>query len=276
MEITPPAQYLPLDARLVITDMDGTLLDGCGKVPERLWPILATMRERGAFFVPASGRQYQTLATLFAREADGMPFIAENGTYVVRDGVEISSSTLDPEFVAGVIQRIRGLVDDGHDLGLVLAGKRAAYVERPDRPFVDEVSIYYHSHEVVDDLLSVEDDVLKIAIYDFDDAELGTFPYVQDFASTHSVVVSGHHWIDIMNTGVNKGQAVKALQDSLGITPEQTVAFGDYLNDLEMLQASGVSFATANAHPDIVNAARYVAPANTDEGVIEVLQNIFG
>ena len=56
----------PVDVRLVVVDMDGTLLDGHGRIPAGLWPLLGVMRERGIVFAPASGRQYATLATMFA------------------------------------------------------------------------------------------------------------------------------------------------------------------------------------------------------------------
>ena len=60
--------------RLVVADMDGTLLDADGVVPDRLWPLLDLMRERGIAFCPASGRQYATLlrALLLARRGDGL------------------------------------------------------------------------------------------------------------------------------------------------------------------------------------------------------------
>jgi hydroxymethylpyrimidine pyrophosphatase-like HAD family hydrolase len=66
------------------------------------------------------------------------------------------------------------------------------------------------------------------------------------------------------------------LQKALGVTPAQTAAFGDYLNDLEMLQAADLSYAVANAHPDVARVARYTAPSNLEEGVITVLHRLLG
>lgn len=277
IEPTDPSVYLPsIDPRLIVTDMDGTLLDADANIPERLWALLHRMKERGIVFAPASGRQYFTLASLFAREIEGMPIIAENGGFVVRDGEEISSITLDRDFVVSTVHLLRTLKDRGRNLGIVVAGKKAAYVERDDEAFMYEVRKYYHSHQVLADQLDFDDDIIKIAIFDFDDAESGTAPYLLHLRDTHAVVISGEHWIDVMDPRINKGTAVESLQRELGITREQTVAFGDYLNDLEMMYASGPSFATANAHEGIIEAARFVAPSNTDEGVIEVLENILG
>ena len=60
-----------------------------------------------------------------------------------------------------------------------------------------------------------------------------------------------------------------------GITAAQTMAFGDYLNDLEMLRAVEHSYAMANAHPAVLRAARHVAPANTEDGVLATLREVF-
>lgn len=260
--------------RLVVADMDGTLLDQHGHVPDGLWPQLDQLRERGIVFAPASGRQYATLARLFGRASDGMPFIAENGTYVVRDGAELVSVTLDRDLVTAAVGVVRELARGGRDLGLVLCGKRSAYVERGDEPFLAEARQYYAALAVVADVLDAEDDVLKLAVFDFGDAESGTAPALSRFRRSHQVVVSGRHWIDIMAAGVNKGTAVRGLQRELGITPEQTAAFGDYLNDLDLLDAAGLSFAMANAHPEVLARARAVAPANTAGGVVTVLAQL--
>ncbi|WP_229053097.1 Cof-type HAD-IIB family hydrolase [Aeromicrobium sp. Leaf350] len=261
---------------MVVVDMDGTLLDGRGEVPDALWPLLRAMHERGIAFVPASGRQHATLARLFDRASEGMPVIAENGTYVARDGVELASVTLDRELVITAVALLRDLAIQGRNLGVVLCGKRSAYVERTDETFLAEARRYYVALASVDDLLAVDDDVLKLAIFDFDDAETGTAPSLERFRETHQVVVSGEHWIDVMAAGVNKGHAVRMLQAELGVTAAQTAAFGDYLNDLEMLDAADLSFAMANAHPEVMARARYTAPSNTDLGVVTTLRALLG
>ncbi|MFG3019305.1 Cof-type HAD-IIB family hydrolase [Streptomyces sp. NPDC048254] len=273
---TPGHPAGPADIRLVVTDMDGTLLDDEKRVPGGLWPMLAELRRRGVLFSPASGRQYATLARQFADVADGMVFIAENGTYVVRDGVELSSDVLDPAVAGGLARTVRRLVADGVDVGAVVCGKRSAYVERTDEAFLAEVRRYYVEHRVVDDLTAVDDDVIKVALFDFGPAERTTAPALADFAATHQVVVSGEHWVDVMNRTANKGTALRGLQRELGITPAQTMVFGDYLNDLEMLDAADWSFAMANAHPDVIRRARHLAPSNNDNGVLRTVARILG
>lgn len=259
-----------VDVRLIAADMDGTLLDGGGEIPADLWPLLDELHDRGIVFAPASGRQYATLRRMFDSHAAGMVFIAENGTYVVRDDVELSSDTLARDAVVDIVQTVRERTD--LDLAVVVCGKRSAYIERDDAAFRPEADKYYAKLTAVEDVLAQDDEVLKVAVYDFDSSEVGAGPALAAFAHTHQVVVSGQHWVDIMNLGVDKGTALRRLQDALGVTAAQTVAFGDYLNDLELLQAAGLSFAMANAHPRVQAVARYQAPANTDGGVVQVVR----
>lgn len=275
LPLDPAACPDDLDLRLVVADMDGTLLDEHKRVPDAFWPLLERMQARGIAFVPASGRQYATLAELFAQASEGMPFIAENGMFTVRDGVELGSVILDGAFVREALVLLRKLARE-RDLGVVLCGKRSAYVERTDEPFLAEARRYYVELATVGDLLAVEDEVLKLAVYDFGDAEGGTFPALAPLARTHQVVVSGEHWVDVMAAGANKGEALLALQRELGVTRSQTAVFGDYLNDLELLDAADLSFAMANAHPEVLARARFVAPANSEAGVVTTLTALLG
>lgn len=259
-----------LDVRLVVSDMDGTLLTTVGAVPDSFWPLLETMRTRGITFAPASGRQYATLAGLFP--GPGISYIAENGNLVVHGGQVLSTTSMDAATVRGVIDTTRTAASVA-DLGLVVCGRESAYVERTDAPFLAEVRTYYAALTIVEDLTTVSDTVLKLALYDFADAER-TAGRFADVAETHQVVVSSRHWIDIMDRDVDKGRGVRALQRALGVGPAQTVVFGDYLNDLELLDAADWSFAVANAHPEVRARARYVVPSNDESGVVTVLRQL--
>ena len=179
---------IPQDIRLVVADMDGTLLDEHSEIPQGFWPMLARLRSRGVEFVPASGRQYATLRAMFADKAaqvlDGgeLSYIAENGNVVAIDGNIAEVHGVDTDVIRWTIDTVNASAAAGeYDMGLVLCGLRAAYVQRTDKPFLDEVGKYYAALEIVDDLHSVLEDViasngesdtiLKLAILDFDDAE---------------------------------------------------------------------------------------------------------
>ncbi|MGO4785057.1 Cof-type HAD-IIB family hydrolase [Cryobacterium sp. W22_MBD10_FK3] len=265
--MTHPTQSA--DIRLIASDMDGTLLDADGQVPERFWPLLENILAAGILFSPASGRQYQTLEAVFG-DRDGLVYIAENGTNIVQDGVSIAMEPVVGSIIAPVVDWVRSSIAAGADLGIVVCGAGSAYIERADEEFVAQVRPYYAALTVVDDVTvaAAGDDVLKLAIFDRGRAETRTGPAVIALGLPADVVISGDNWVDIMRPGVNKGKALLHLQRHLGISREQTMAFGDYLNDAEMLDAAGHSYAVANAHPSIRERARHLAPSNLDEGVI--------
>ncbi|MHC5904902.1 Cof-type HAD-IIB family hydrolase [Streptomyces sp. S6] len=273
---TVPAGPSAPDIRLIVTDMDGTLLDDEKRTPEGLGDMLRLLRERGILFTPASGRQYATLERDFTGLSEGMVFIAENGTYVVRDGLELSSDTVAPEAAAEVVRTVRRLAASGVDVGVVVCGKRSAYVEQTDPAFLSEVRRYYLRNEIVDDVSSVSDDVIKVALHTFGSAERDVAPAFTAFTRTHQVVVSGERWVDIMNPAADKGTALRRLQSDLGITPAQTMVFGDYLNDLEMLDAADWSYAMAGAHPEVIRRARHMAPSNNENGVLRTIARVLG
>ena len=257
------------DIRLIASDMDGTLLDADGAVPASFWPLLDNILAAGILFSPASGRQYQTLQAVFG-DRDGLVYIAENGTNIVRDGVSIALETVVPSIISPVVEWVRATAAAGADLVIVVCGARSAYIERADEAFVAQVRPYYAALEIVQDVTAAAeaDDVLKLAIFDAGRAETRTGPAVLALDLPADVVISGENWVDIMRPGANKGKALLHLQQHLGIGREQTMAFGDYLNDAELLDAAGHSYAVANAHPSIRARARHQAPSNLDEGVI--------
>ena len=67
---------------------------------------------------------------------------------------------------------------------------------------------------------------------------------------------------------------MEVLQKKFGISFEETMIFGDYFNDLEMLQKGYYSYSMANAHPDIRNVARFAAKSNDENGVVVVLEEV--
>lgn len=272
------------DVRLVAMDMDGSLLDDAKLVDPSFWPLLDELLARGVVVCPASGRQYATLRAQLGR--DDLVYIAENGSLVVRDGLPEATDLLDAATAHDAVRRVRDAMsaqgtgsarDEGDatarlDLGTVLCGARSAYVERTDEAFLAQVRPYYALLEVVPDLTAVDDDVLKVAVFDFGPAAQGAGPLLEPLGDRCRVLVSGRHWVDLMSATADKGAALRRLQEALGVTAEQTVAFGDYFNDLGMLDAAAWSFAMDNAHPDVRAHARFVAPSNTENGVVRALR----
>ena len=262
------------DIRLIACDMDGTLLDNADHIHDDFWPLIDTLLELDILFCPASGRQYYSLLDRFSSVADKLVFIAENGTYVTHKGKELLSNPLDRTAAQRLVDVGRGLKAGDPAVNMVLCGKKSAYIETDDPGFSVEAAKYYQRLQIVPDLQTVEDDILKISVFARNASERLAYPAFAPFRDIYQVAVSGPHWIDIMVPHANKGSGIRHIQEKFGITREQTMAFGDFLNDLEMMNEATYSFAMANAHPKLKAAAGYQAPANDDNGVIRTIRHV--
>lgn len=253
--------------KLIVTDMDGTLLNSKGELPQNFYEVFKKLQAKNIIFAAASGRQYFTLLENFKPICDEMLFIAENGTYIVYKGEELAIHPLKKEIAHKLIKR-------GRELGveIVLATSKGAYLESSDKKFVSEVSKYYVKCEIVEDLLEIEGDILKVTICDFRGAEKCSYPAYQEFAHEAQICVAGEIWLDMMARDVNKGMAIRDIQEKLAISYEETMVFGDYLNDLEMLQNAYYSYAMENAHPLLKEVAHFKAKSNDENGVIETIK----
>jgi Cof subfamily protein (haloacid dehalogenase superfamily) len=259
MDLTP--------VRLVVTDMDGTLLNSRHQVSPRFFELFEALSARGIQFAAASGRQYESIAVKLAPILDHLVIIAENGGLVRHQGRELLSTPLSPVLRDQVLARLEK-VPGTHT---VLCGKDTAYLMPPTPEFERQLKEYYGSFEYLDRLRGFAGEVMKIAIYHFESAERHIYPEVKAFEEHLKVKVSGAHWVDISDPLAHKGHALELVQRHLGIPPEATMVFGDYNNDLEMLARAEFSFAMANAHPRVRKTARYHTGGNDEGGVEAVL-----
>ncbi|MDR9830930.1 HAD family hydrolase [Vibrio sp. FNV 38] len=257
--------------KFIASDMDGTLLDQYGRLNPELFDIVLKLAEKDILFSAASGRQYYSLKDTFAPVHDNIVYVAENGTLVMYKDKELYSCTMPKDEIISIIQAARK-IDGAY---IVLCGKRSAYIETQDNIALEEFQKYYHQCEYVSNLLSVEDDFIKVAICHFSGTEEHVNPKMAaQFSTTHQVVVSAKIWLDVMNAKASKGAAITHLQQIMGFGPEHSMAFGDYLNDIEMLQVCDHSFAMDNAHDKVKEVAKHLAPSNHQSGVITTIRSL--
>ena len=256
--------------KLIASDMDGTLLNDKNEIHEDFYKVFEELKKQDIIFAAASGRQYYNLAKRFDKIKDDMMFIAENGTFVVYKGKELILNALDKD-VANELIKIGRNISESY---IVLCGKKSAYIESNDERLITEVEKYYEEYKIVDDLTKVEDDILKVTICDFVGSEINSDTYFKSYKDKLQVSVSGQIWLDITDKGVNKGLAINKLQELLNIKHEETMVFGDYLNDLEMMGSAYHSYAMENAHDDLKKVARFTAKKNTENGVVEKIREV--
>ena len=234
--------------KLIAADMDGTLLDSAKQLPEGLFPLIRALRARGVRFAPASGRQYYTLYEQFGAIAEELLYISENGAMVC-DGSEIISFEAMPvEEVCRAVETVRVLPGV---YTIVSTRDGGVYEDEDDPAFLRNMKMYCARHRGVPDLLEFvrHEPVCKVALFCEGRAEQVLLPAFASFAGTSQVALSG---------------------------ADECMAFGDYLNDLELLQAVGEPYAMANAHEALKKVAKHICPSNDEDGVCRTLRAVFG
>ena len=254
--------------KIIFSDMDGTLLDEKGQLPQEFDETIAKLKERGVIFAPASGRQYFSLHNTFDKYKNDFLFIAENGTLAMYKDKELFSSPMDQKIALEILK----IADKFDNILRVYCGKKHSYIlETDNRPeYIEEINKYISKYEVVKDFNNIDDEPIKMSFFNMvGKSEENIYPAIKEkFGDKMQVVLASDFWTDVINLSISKGVAVQNVQKIMGITPDECAAFGDYLNDVQMLQAVTHSFAMANAHPDLKQLAKYETVSNAEHGVI--------
>jgi Cof subfamily protein (haloacid dehalogenase superfamily) len=259
--------------KLIMSDMDGTLLDENGQLPAGFADMAQELKRRGVMFAPCSGRQYYSLLDTFAGYEDEFIFLAENGTMVRYHDKELFSSTLNRKLGMKALQETR----QNPGIYEVFCGKQGAYIlaDEETTAFQDELRKYYTHAEVVDSFADIDDELIKCSFFDESgNADKRIYPYLQKYEGPFQVATSSAYWVDVMNYDINKGIAIQQVQKKLHITPMECAAFGDFLNDVEMMSSVYYSFAMENAHPKIKELARFQTASNREHGVLQGIQKL--
>ncbi len=256
--------------KMVVTDMDGTLLNSKHEVSQRFLNLFTELRKRNILFVAASGRQYHSILDKLDAIKRDIIVIAENGGLAIQNGREIVSIPL-PHKTKNEVISLLSKIDYIHP---VLCGKDTAYLLGTSPIFVKKLKEYYSKYQIIENLSEYDGEILKIAIYHFESSEKYIYPSVFHLEQELQVKISGENWVDISSKNANKGFALQKVMQQNNIMPDELMVFGDYNNDLEMLALADYSFAMANAHPNVLKTANYLTASNDDFGVEIILEKL--
>lgn len=259
--------------KLIASDIDGTLVkDGTLAIDKEYMDVIGKLIDKGIVFVACSGRQYRSERKLFAPIADRLLYISDGGT-VVRTPKEILKvDTMPDEIWKGMCSMVResmpscdyfistpdyGLAEDG--------GSRMFHWLRDS---------YGYDIREVPEMLNLENEqVIKFSVYHHNACEEMCAPlFTPAWKDKVTLASAGREWMDATLQGSGKASALAFLQEYLGITSDETCTFGDNINDIEMLQASGLSYAVSNSRPEVQAAAKNTCPPYWENGVLQVLK----
>ncbi|MFS4494765.1 HAD family hydrolase [Maribacter sp. 2308TA10-17] len=256
--------------KMVVSDMDGTLLNSNHEVSSRFFELFEELQKRNILFVAASGRQYASIVHKLEPIKNEILVIAENGALVKEKEKELLVTPIQNHLKSSLLSKIEN-IDGAHAM---LCGKYNAYFDGKSVPFLEQLKEYYASYEIHDNFNTVTDEIIKIAVYHNISAEEYIYPAMKDLEDQIKVKVSGLNWVDLNHTDANKGFALEKMQERFGISSEETMVFGDYNNDLEMLGKAKYSFAMENAHANVSEIANYKTTSNDDYGVERILEKL--
>ena len=263
--------------RLVAFDLDGTLFNDRKEVTPETFGTLKKAAEMGIEIVPSTGRFWNAIpanikALDFVRYA-----LTLNGAAIfdVKAGKTIAEFTIPVERAATLC---RVLDDLGVVYDFVADGK--GYMRRDNYERLADVMIGEWQVKIVRDMRSPVDDVYdvlagmsgvqKMQIYTLDKSLrenlLKSLPHVFPHLLFTSSISNN---IEINDTTANKGDGLRFLAGHLGLPMSETLAFGDGLNDITMIEAAGIGVAMENAVDEVKDAADYVTVDNNHDGVAE-------
>ncbi|OON41712.1 sugar-phosphatase [Izhakiella australiensis] len=259
--------------KMIAVDMDGTFLDDAKQYNrERFAHQYRELKARGIYFAVASGNQYYQLLSFFPELADEISFVAENGAWVIGEGVELFCGAFSRENVTAILHELDALPA----ITPVICGKQSAWVnENVSSDLLKLMSRHYHRLQKISDPYAINDTLFKFSLNLPDQdipALLEHFGHALDGIARP--VSSGFGFVDLIIPGVHKAHGLSLLQQHFGIEDNQVLAIGDSGNDAEMLAQAGFSFAMENAQPQIKKIARYQAGNNNQEGVLAVIDRV--
>ena len=269
-----------MSIRMIATDMDGTLLDGQGQLDlPRLTTILDELDKRDIRFVVATGNEIGRMRKLFGTElTNRTTFVVANGARIFEGEDKIVEKHWDSHLVQNVLEYFAGRERDYHLVANLQNGPHT--LEGMDFPIVNRIMTeerakeFYQQIHFLSDFQELDKEaVIKMSIVvDEEQTSSVTQRINQDFAGRLNAVTSGYGAIDLLPRGIHKGWGLRSLMERWKIDADQIMAFGDSENDLEMLELAGYSFAMENGEEKVKRMAKYIAPSNSEAGVLQVLE----
>lgn len=261
--------------KLVASDMDGTFLNAERSFnAERLSAVLDKFDQSGLLFVAASGRSLLALEKLFENFKDRMIFVAENGAVLKQGNQILFEASLTKEDCRDIMACLEDSpYMEGQDF--LFSGLKGAYYLSGATPaYRQMMPLYYENFQQVASLDDIDDTIVKMTA-NFDPSQMTEAEnWFNQRMSKVRAVTTGFQSVDIIQNELNKATGLKILCQELGVSSSQLLAFGDNLNDLEMLEFAGTAIAPENARDEIKQIADSIIGPCEEESVLAYMEGM--
>jgi Cof subfamily protein (haloacid dehalogenase superfamily) len=252
--------------KIVFFDIDGTLINKDGNIPTSTRESIKKLKESNIEVVISSGRGPSQLKCI-AQELEINSFVSLTGSYVVYKGKVIHNQPLPPSTVK---QLIESSLQNDHPI--VYLGIEDVYVSHLEHPHVSETFLNWLNldYPIYLQPTSIEIPIYQFLLYCPEDKEKNYTEKFSDLRFVRSHPLSS----EITPRMGSKAKGIESILKYLNISPAEAVAFGDALNDKEMLSFVGMGIAMGNAHDDVKPYARFTTKHIDENGIYYGLKEI--
>ena len=256
--------------KLIVSDLDGTLLDSSRKVSQRTKDLIKEFTEKGGIFTFATGRMEASVKKYLDYLDISNPVIIYNGAKVVdiKKDIVLFEELLDYDLSKTALK-----IAAEYEWDVLLYLDKKIFVNKITdviEEYMLKDGVYCEAVGRLDEFLRCEP--TKILIIGNPNYFM---PYLEELKHQIDValnyVVSEYNYLEILPEQSSKGNALRKLAENLSIPLEQAIAIGDNLNDISMIQTAGLGVAVENAHEELKKYANYITAINENDGVAEVI-----
>jgi len=247
-----------MNIKMIVTDLDGTLLRDDKTVSERTMTAISRCREKGIKAVYATGRGSSS-AKLFSPDTfDG--YVRNNGALTYIDDVLIHSKLMP-------IESVRDLLVACDSAGIKIAAEHSGthysnFGRSEKHPWLTQYELVdFSTHDVDVEKIYAIADTPKVA------------EFMRQYLTDDLYMFESHDWFAmVMHKEATKSKALSYLTKHWNIDRSQIVAFGDDMNDIDLLKYSGIGVATGNAIDEVKAVADQICDTNENDGIAKWLE----
>ncbi len=259
--------------KLIVSDLDGTLLDSQRRISQRTKDLIKEFTKKGGVFTFATGRMEASVAKYLDYLDISCPVILYNGAKIVD---VMKNAVLYEELLEYDLAKKALKIASKYEWDVLLYLEKRIFVKKIN----DVIKEYMIKDGVCCEAVGELYDFIKYPptkILNIGDSNFFS-SYIeevkQQINTPLNFVISEHNYLEILPEASSKGNALIKLADSLNISIEESIAIGDNLNDISMINAAGLSVAVENAHEKVIACADYITKSNVNEGVAEILHKV--
>lgn len=254
------------DCKMLLFDLDGTLLRSDKTISERTVSTLEKLKKTGIMLGISTSRGERN-AEVFTEKLQPDIVISSGGALVRYNGEYIYRAEFSSEETRSIIETIRKVCGDGCEITADTVQRHYwNYKVDPkaqDKSWGDSVYTDFSDFNVC---------TLKICAEIFEDSKASRLRTILDWCDC--IRFSDGFWYKLTRRGITKERAVMEVCSAANISPQNITAFGDDLADIGMLKACGTGIAMGNSVPEAKAAADIVIGSNDEDGIAEYLDNL--